>query len=340
MNVIANPMHYVHHNGNLGNNSSTNLNRRATSITTTPMALGTDGCSGGSPSLCAQVKRVYIELQKYHNEFKHDCESMLLSIGLLVKRLSASSLCDGEIDVVLANPKSETYVSSKHQFLLITRSHPQRMTEDMCVVCADFRQFFAIARPSDEYSKLLACLCDVFIGTIEELHQVIDFMVTESAKSFMRNEMPLPPWREAHILRKHFDISTITLTPTTILPLTRTCDVGKLGSGTRSVVLLHASKQSQKGTAESRLKFALLEAAIQDVTGAVLQKQTTRFRRLVNMLRELLSNAFEKGQEQHQQHQVLSSHFSRFSSGFSAGQHQHQHHHHHHHHSLDDNRTS
>lgn len=70
----------------------------------------------------------------------------------------------------------------------------------------NFREKFIIVRPTKQYTYILQRIPKVFVGKIEDLICIVNFVADQMKKSFKENNLELPPWRErTFILRKWFD---------------------------------------------------------------------------------------------------------------------------------------
>ncbi|CAA7404756.1 unnamed protein product [Spirodela intermedia] len=74
------------------------------------------------------------------------------------------------------------------------------------IVDVNFAEEFAIARPTEEYERLLRELPPVFVGTALELRRLLEILADAARRSLRSREMYLPPWRRSrYILAKWLD---------------------------------------------------------------------------------------------------------------------------------------
>lgn len=84
--------------------------------------------------------------------------------------------------------------SPKHDFLRVLVGAPSVSTD--MIIDKNFRNLFAVARPTEYYSKLFECIPKVFVGTEDRLRCLVTFMADQLSKTFKDCGMPCPPWRE------------------------------------------------------------------------------------------------------------------------------------------------
>lgn len=76
-------------------------------------------------------------------------------------------------------------------------------TQKRFIVDVKFAEQFAIARPTEEYEKLLRELPPVFVGAAEDLRRLLGILADAARRSLRSREMHLPPWRKSrYILAK------------------------------------------------------------------------------------------------------------------------------------------
>ncbi|XP_047333032.1 uncharacterized protein LOC124936568 [Impatiens glandulifera] len=64
------------------------------------------------------------------------------------------------------------------------------------IVDLDFVGEFEIARPTQNYSRILRLLPIVFVGRVEELKMIIHAMSNAARRSLKKRELSIPPWRK------------------------------------------------------------------------------------------------------------------------------------------------
>ncbi|XP_042445501.1 uncharacterized protein LOC122030355 [Zingiber officinale] len=87
-------------------------------------------------------------------------------------------------------PGEHTYIDAKME----TRSGkkgPVRL-----VIELNFRAEFEMARSSQEYSRLVMCLPEIFVGKAEKLRSVVKIVYAAAKKCMKDNKMHMAPWRK------------------------------------------------------------------------------------------------------------------------------------------------
>ena len=67
---------------------------------------------------------------------------------------------------------------------------------DLIVEC-NFRENFTIPCTTPRYVKLLSCVPEVFVGTVEWLLPIVQAVATEMNLAFASHNLTKPPWRNA-----------------------------------------------------------------------------------------------------------------------------------------------
>ncbi|KAH7447005.1 hypothetical protein KP509_01G086500 [Ceratopteris richardii] len=65
----------------------------------------------------------------------------------------------------------------------------------------DFRSQFEIARPTQSYIDLIACLPVILVGSAEKLSHVLSILADEAKLSLKNNKMYVSPWRSLSYMR-------------------------------------------------------------------------------------------------------------------------------------------
>lgn len=81
----------------------------------------------------------------------------------------------------------------RHTYL-VCKEHDK---EQECVVIEpNFREQFAVARPSKKYQKFYNSIPDVFVGSTQNLRVAVDLICEEIRRSFKQSRLPVPAWRK------------------------------------------------------------------------------------------------------------------------------------------------
>ncbi|GMY33814.1 hypothetical protein FCV25MIE_29056 [Fagus crenata] len=72
----------------------------------------------------------------------------------------------------------------------------QSLSNSRYFIDVDFAAQFEIARPTDQYSKLLHSLPSPFIGRAEELRKLVTIMCDVAKRSLRSRKLSVPPWRK------------------------------------------------------------------------------------------------------------------------------------------------
>ena len=71
-----------------------------------------------------------------------------------------------------------------------------RKGEVRVIIEINFRAEFEMARASEEYSRLVHLLPEVFVGKVERLYSVTKIMCSAAKKCMKEKKMHLAPWRK------------------------------------------------------------------------------------------------------------------------------------------------
>ncbi|PIN14021.1 hypothetical protein CDL12_13368 [Handroanthus impetiginosus] len=87
--------------------------------------------------------------------------------------------------------------AGNHEFFDVIRTeNSTRYFIDM-----DFASEFEIARPTDSYERLLQHLPRVFVGTSEDLKQILKVVSDAARRSLKSKDLHLPPWRKHRFMQ-------------------------------------------------------------------------------------------------------------------------------------------
>ncbi|KAH7447013.1 hypothetical protein KP509_01G087300 [Ceratopteris richardii] len=97
-------------------------------------------------------------------------------------------------------PKFDKVPAGEYEYIDVIS---QRGTNhaDRLIVDIDFRSQFEIARPTQSYIDLTACLPVIFVGSAEKLSQVLRIFAEEAKLSLKNNNMYVSPWRSLSYMR-------------------------------------------------------------------------------------------------------------------------------------------
>ncbi|KAI5679914.1 hypothetical protein M9H77_01141 [Catharanthus roseus] len=85
--------------------------------------------------------------------------------------------------------------AGNYEFIDVVRSDSgNRLTRYF--IDLEFAAEFEIARPTDQYERLLQSLPNVFVGKIEELKQILKVISDAARRSLKSRDLHLPPWRK------------------------------------------------------------------------------------------------------------------------------------------------
>lgn len=92
------------------------------------------------------------------------------------------------------------------------------------VIGLNFRAEFEMARASQEYSILVDCLPEVFVGKSEKLKNVIKIMCAAAKKCMKDNKMHMGPWRKHKYMQAKWLGTPERIAPGPLLPTSPVSD--------------------------------------------------------------------------------------------------------------------
>mmetsp|Transcript_34273 Transcript_34273/g.108620 ORF Transcript_34273/g.108620 Transcript_34273/m.108620 type:complete len:280 (+) Transcript_34273:74-913(+) len=105
--------------------------------------------------------------------------------------------------------KADYLRSMNHTFVLVyvcaKGGHWQPLVVDPA-----FRNQFTIARPTNEYEQLVNLVPHEFVGTMDRLSEVVEFLSRRLQESFKVVGMACPPWRERQALMSKWFSESLT----------------------------------------------------------------------------------------------------------------------------------
>ncbi|CAH2038171.1 unnamed protein product [Thlaspi arvense] len=110
--------------------------------------------------------------------------------------------------------------AGKYEYVDVKRGDSNRF-----IVEANLAGEFEIARPTTRYLSLLAQLPSVFIGTPEELKQLVRIMCFEIRRSMKRAEIHVPPWRRNGYMQAKW-FGHYKRTSNEVVTRVKSCDCG------------------------------------------------------------------------------------------------------------------
>ncbi|XXG50414.1 hypothetical protein AAC387_Pa02g4436 [Persea americana] len=136
------------------------------------------------------------------NLFSHvskaaDAFSGLRSDRAAFRRSVMASLRDSGYNAGICKTKWETIgglTGGNYEFIDVVRSGSgkwQRYLIDL-----DFEAEFEVARPTEQYARLLQGLPRIYIGRPEEMKQIVRIIADAAKKSLKSRDLHLPPWRK------------------------------------------------------------------------------------------------------------------------------------------------
>ncbi|XP_041024132.1 uncharacterized protein LOC121264870 [Juglans microcarpa x Juglans regia] len=137
----------------------------------------------------------------HHNDLKHKirAETRHASRGLIVDRSSPAfkrqlmaRLRDRGFDAGLCKSKwakSGRFPAGDYEYIDVNISGNRYIVEVLLA------REFEIARPTDRYTSLLDVFPPIFVGTVEDLKQVVRLMCRAIKESMKSSDMHVPPWR-------------------------------------------------------------------------------------------------------------------------------------------------
>jgi uncharacterized protein (TIGR01615 family) len=80
------------------------------------------------------------------------------------------------------------FLPNKFSYIMIPNN-------EIYIIDFNFKESFAIARPSDRYKELYEKIPSVFIGSIQDLKKCVFMLCDRMKTSFINTGIDLPPWR-------------------------------------------------------------------------------------------------------------------------------------------------
>lgn len=71
------------------------------------------------------------------------------------------------------------------------------LDKSQLIVDLQFKDQFIIAKPTDRYSSLLACISPVLVIPEEHIAPLVTFLCAEMSSAFKTSNTVIPPWRQA-----------------------------------------------------------------------------------------------------------------------------------------------
>eukprot|EP01026_Neomeris_dumetosa_P061663 TRINITY_DN58218_c1_g1_i1.p1 TRINITY_DN58218_c1_g1~~TRINITY_DN58218_c1_g1_i1.p1 ORF type:complete len:366 (-),score=29.50 TRINITY_DN58218_c1_g1_i1:255-1352(-) len=92
----------------------------------------------------------------------------------------------------------------EHDFVLVTGCEQDSTP---IIVDTEFQNQFQIAKPSQEYKRVFDTIPPVFIGTQQDLSEIVKIVVRAMQASFRENGLNTPPWRSFLSLQSKWSVS-------------------------------------------------------------------------------------------------------------------------------------
>ncbi|KAF9590011.1 hypothetical protein IFM89_030161 [Coptis chinensis] len=86
--------------------------------------------------------------------------------------------------------------SGAHTYLDVVHKSSTKQLEVRVVIELNFRAEFEMARASDEYTRLIGRLPEVFVGKADRLRSSIKILCSAAKKCMKENKMHIGPWRK------------------------------------------------------------------------------------------------------------------------------------------------
>lgn len=77
-----------------------------------------------------------------------------------------------------------------------TEHHEKVRLQTTCIIEPRCREQFQIAYPTAAYQKLLNNVPEIFVGSPQRLHRLVETLAPAVAEAFAAQRTPLPPWRK------------------------------------------------------------------------------------------------------------------------------------------------
>ncbi|MCD7452277.1 hypothetical protein HAX54_016109 [Datura stramonium] len=91
--------------------------------------------------------------------------------------------------------------AGNYEFIDIVKSDSASRITTRYFVDLDFAAGFEIARPTNQYERLLQSLPNVFVGKSEELKQILRVMSDAARRSLKSRGLTFPPWRKHRFMQ-------------------------------------------------------------------------------------------------------------------------------------------
>lgn len=86
----------------------------------------------------------------------------------------------------------------RHTFLSVSKPGAGSATGTTFIVDPAFSEQFLIAKPTERYTTILACIPEVLVLPEERIPPLVTFLCAELTAAFKSMNAVLPPWRQAH----------------------------------------------------------------------------------------------------------------------------------------------
>jgi len=83
----------------------------------------------------------------------------------------------------------------RHRFIICTESDPKSETPNHIVIDPQFKELFALAKPSHRYKRIYESIPAVFVGSMNALQQAVGILTKEVEQSFEEVLLSIPTWR-------------------------------------------------------------------------------------------------------------------------------------------------
>lgn len=93
-------------------------------------------------------------------------------------------------------PKERKQKDMKKAGMMNNRNTSHGNVVEQLVIEANFREHFAVARPSKKYQKFYDSIPEVFVGSKQNLRNAVDLICEEIKRSFAESNLPVPAWRK------------------------------------------------------------------------------------------------------------------------------------------------
>ncbi|XP_008809638.2 uncharacterized protein LOC103721275 [Phoenix dactylifera] len=115
--------------------------------------------------------------------------------------------------------RSPNIPSGEHSYVdVVMEAKNGKRSPIRVVIELNFRAEFEMARASQEYSNLVNCLPEVFVGKSEKLKSVIKIMCSAAKKCMKDNKMHMGPWRKHKYMQSKWLGTPERISPWPLLP--------------------------------------------------------------------------------------------------------------------------